>query len=264
MRTGLFVTPLDTVEEMQPLERSPLVTARPQPPHTVEAHPASKGPTVRSTLITTPLEPLREQVTPVALAVPWISQYDPTVVLHDGRGNLIATTWPEGTGHPAGTSPRDVACFAAANEMLRRAGARLDGGALDLAQTKDQRGRITVDPARMAQARAVLDGELEHHRPVLVGVMWPTPHFGLNHGTADHFVVITGRGVDDQGRVFYAFQDPAAGPSHPELGRDRRPQNRFFVDVASGLMFRPGVDRVPAWETQARLEVSTVRFNAAR
>jgi hypothetical protein len=186
------------------------------------------------------------------------------VVLRDSHGSIIAASWPAGSSHPAGTSPRDVACFAAAHEMLRRAGGELDGRALDLAVSKDRRGRITVDPERMAQAQAVLDDELEHGRPVLVGVMWPTPRFGLNHGTADHFVLVTTRGVDEQGRVFYAFHDPAAGPGHPELGRDSRVENRFFIDATSGLLFRPGIDRVPTWEAQARLEVSTLRLNVRR
>lgn len=73
-------------------------------------------------------------------------------------------------------------------------------------------------------------------------------------------MVITTRGVDAEGRVFYAFNDPGAG--RLEVGAAARPENRFFVDRVTGLLFRPVVANT-GYATDARYEVSKV-YGSAR
>jgi len=77
-------------------------------------------------------------------------------------------------------------------------------------------------------------------------------------GITDHFVVITGRGKDDQGRTFYSFQDP--GTKFKERGGDVNPNNRFYAD-AGGKLSRDGSHASGAI-LQRRYEVSMVRKNA--
>jgi hypothetical protein len=73
----------------------------------------------------------------------------------------------------------------------------------------------------------------------------------------DHFVTITGRTVDEKGRVCYPFHDP--GTSHEHLGKDTQATNRFYVDV-NGNLIRPG--KLAQGSTlERRFEVAMVRLN---
>ena len=49
----------------------------------------------------------------------------------------------------------------------------------------------------------------------------------------DHFVVVNGKGVDDEGRVFYTYNDPWAQTA--EDGANQR----FYVDAESGNLYDP-------------------------
>ncbi|MCC6332685.1 MAG: hypothetical protein IT380_01700 [Myxococcales bacterium] len=51
---------------------------------------------------------------------------------------------------------------------------------------------------------------------------------GHNEGITDHFVTISGRGVDDQGHLFYDFRDPGDGGA----------LHRFYVDENTGQLFK--------------------------
>lgn len=223
------------------------------------------GPEVRREPITTDTTPAKAPPTmrEVHVNVPWISQYDPNVELKDWRGNVIPTEWPAPPdgGTPRRGSPRDIACAAAAKEMLNRAGATWSGRSIDVADAKDANGRIVPNPARARQGRDAIDAQLDAGKPVLVGVMWNTPTPGLNGGNADHFVVITGRGVDEQGRVFYTFNEPGVSANRGDVGTDARKENRFYVDESTGMLYRPGSQQRGGYESSARLEVSRVCLN---
>jgi hypothetical protein len=78
-----------------------------------------------------------------------------------------------------------------------------------------------------AQGTAYINAQLAEHKPVVVGV---------DHPGGRHVVVVTGRGVDQNGHTFYTFNDP--GTANPAVGRDTRPQNRFYVNGNGGL-YRP-------------------------
>jgi hypothetical protein len=70
-------------------------------------------------------------------------------------------------------------------------------------------------------------------------------------------VAITGRDVDEQGRLYYRFHDPGVSGSHSDIGCDTRTENRFFVDEETALLFRPMVADT-GYSTDARYEVSLV------
>jgi len=50
----------------------------------------------------------------------------------------------------------------------------------------------------------------------------------------DHFVLITGRGTDAQGRQFYSYNDPSV----MDAGQGKN--NRFYVDPGSGNLVHEG------------------------
>lgn len=112
-------------------------------------------------------------------------------------------------------------CFPAAVEQLessftlrgRRAPA-LDVPAqrIQVALAETTSGRIEADTSAALRAREYIDRCLELGRPVLVGVSTVSLAADRhNEGITEHFVTVSGRGVDDAGRAFYEFRDPGAG-----------------------------------------------------
>ncbi|AGC41893.1 LysM domain-containing protein [Myxococcus stipitatus DSM 14675] len=169
---------------------------------------------------------------------PWISQYDSSRVVDAG----------------------DKACFRAATAMARAAGARVTGPGdrIQLATAEGPNG-ITVNRQQAERGRNYIDQQLAAGRPVVVGV---NHREGRNVGNADritdHFVVITGKGVDAQGRTFYTFNDPAT--RNQSRGADTNPNNRFYVDERTGGLSRPGPRTGNV--VQRQFEVTMVRPNA--
>jgi len=153
-----------------------------------------------------------------------------------------------------------VACFRAAVKMAHLAGATVlgPGSRIQIAVKKDAAGAVTVNPARAKMGRDYIDGELGAGRPVVVGVSHSGQHHNVDDLT-DHFVVITTRGVDEQGRVYYAFNDP--GTKDAAAGADTNPNNRFYVDGKTGKLFRPG-DRHARSVLHTQDEVTMVRRNS--
>ncbi len=78
-------------------------------------------------------------------------------------------------------------------------------------------------------------------------------------GITDHFVVVTGRGVDAQGRTYYQFHDPAT--RNESRGRDTNPSNRFYVDERTGGLYRPA-SGAARYVVDRRYDVAMVRPNA--
>ncbi|WP_375771246.1 LysM peptidoglycan-binding domain-containing protein [Archangium gephyra] len=169
--------------------------------------------------------------------MPWYSQFDPDRVERAGN----------------------QACFRAVTAMARDAGVTVQGPdrRIQVGTSENEEGRLTVDSARAQQGREYIDGQLDAGRPVVVGVSHKDADYNVDTLT-DHFVAITGRGVDEQGRTFYTFHDP--GTRHTDVGMDTNPNNRFYVDGSTGMMYRPaqaggGVDH-------RGYDVSMVRLNA--
>ncbi|WP_240358294.1 LysM peptidoglycan-binding domain-containing protein [Myxococcus vastator] len=175
----------------------------------------------------------------VQTATPWVSQYNAARVERAG----------------------DKACFRAAVVMAAGAGATVTGpnNRIQVATGDDPNGGVTVDAAAARRGREYIDGQLDAGRPVVVGVDHRSGRNSDNvDGITDHFVVITGRGTDEQGRTYYTFHDPAT--NHEQRGADTNPNNRFYVDQDTGNLYREGPTTGNV--VQRHFEVSMVRPNA--
>lgn len=114
-------------------------------------------------------------------------------------------------------------------------------------------GRLVVDEAAALRGRAYIDQCLDDGKQVLVGVsVWNSESGRHNEGITDHFVTVSGRGVDGDGRLFYSFRDPGAG------GRE----GRLYVDETTGKLFKPGKTMADGARTVEAMqyEVSQVRL----
>ncbi len=175
---------------------------------------------------------------PVHLQVPWYSQ----IV----GGNGFTPSW--------------TACFLASRAMAAQAGATVLGPdrRIQVATGENADGTIVADPTRATEGRAYVDSELDAGRPVVVGVSHRDGYRGNVDRITDHFVVITGRDTDDQGRTFYTFHDPAT--RHEDKGSDDVVANRFHV-TGAGVLRSDG--QVESGEVVGRqIEVAMVRRNA--
>ncbi|MBC7974872.1 MAG: hypothetical protein H7138_07775 [Myxococcales bacterium] len=133
--------------------------------------------------------------------------------------------------------PGSRSCFATAAAMMAQAGVHAVGSdlgqgilpiasetyraytAAELAEYPDEEKRkkniarevigVTTDAAAAAKAKAYLDFELDHGRPVFTGITYKeAPSLNKDERT-DHWVVISGRA----GAGIYTFIDPANGSS---------------------------------------------------
>lgn len=156
-----------------------------------------------------------------------------------------------------GFTPGRTACFKAASAMTAAGGGNTlpVGNRIQVATGEDSRGRVTVSPEGVRAGRARIDSQLDAGRPVTVGISHKDARYNADRIT-DHFVTITGRGVDEQGRTFYSFHDPAT--RHTNVGADSNTNNRFYVDPNTGNLYRPGAAATGA-ATQRRYELSMVR-----
>ena len=177
------------------------------------------------------------QVEPKKVKVPYYSQFE--------------------SGH--GYTPSDTACFKAAVAMAKAAGATVTDPTkrIQVATGENSKGQVTVDPKKAAEGRKYIDSQLDAGKPVVVGVSHKDASYNAD-GLTDHFVVITGRGVDEKGRAYYTFHDP--GTTQKAKGADTNPNNRFYMDD-NGKMYRPG-KQANGYITERQLEVAMVRRNA--
>ncbi|TSC31500.1 LysM peptidoglycan-binding domain-containing protein [Corallococcus sp. Z5C101001] len=161
-------------------------------------------------------------------------------------------------GH--GYTASDTACFKAATAMAGASGAKVTGpeNRIQVGKSENSTGQLTVDSKKAKEGRDYIDRQLDAGKPVVVGVSHKDANYNAD-GLTDHFVTITGRGVDDKGRTYYTFHDP--GTSNASKGKDTNPNNRFYVDDQSGKMYRPG-QAANGYVTDRRYEVAMVRRNA--
>lgn len=94
--------------------------------------------------------------------------------------------------------------------------------------SEDSNGRISIKRDKGLKLVNFIDNELNRNKPVITGVSSRKQAKGeeYNEGITDHFVLITGRGYDENG-VYYTFNDPFSG------GKD----NKFRLDPLSGKLY---------------------------
>nr|WP_211483956.1 LysM peptidoglycan-binding domain-containing protein [Corallococcus exiguus] len=211
-------------------------------PGTTEGKPTTQG--TNTSKPTTEAAPANtEQVAPskdkpaVHVKVPYYSQFE--------------------NGH--GYTASDTACFKAATAMARDSGATVLGPdrRIQVGKSENGVGALNVDSKKAAEGRSYIDKQLEAGKPVVVGVSHKDASYNAD-GLTDHFVTITGRGVDDKGRTYYTFHDP--GTKNASTGKDTNPNNRFYVDDKTGNMYRPG-KAANGYVTERHYDVAMVRIN---
>jgi hypothetical protein len=145
------------------------------------------------------------------------------------------------------------ACLRACQKMLAEAGLRDQGaGKTSWLHGSDELG---LPPTSAPALRSLIDGDLDAGKPVIVGVNRPGGSNKNRDGVTDHWIVITGKGVDEQGREYYTFNDP--GRRNEADGSDSNPANRLYVDEKTGELY--SVDAAG----ERRYEVTAVRESEA-
>ena len=162
------------------------------------------------------------------------------------------------SGH--GYTPGDTACFKSASAMAKAAGATVAGSdqRIQIGLSEDKKGKLTIDKAKAKEGTDYIDQQLTGGKPVVVGVSHADENYNADKLT-DHYVVITGKGTDEQGRTFYTFHDPAVGTGNKAAGADSNVNNRFYLD-ADGKLYREG-KAATGYVNDRRFEVSMVRKN---
>jgi len=148
-----------------------------------------------------------------------------------------------------------TSCYKACRRMLSRfdakADRRINSGAEShyMARAENNNGAITGARDDFARGVTYIDRCLEAGRPVIVGLSHSNKDYNLDRIT-DHFVIIKGRGVDEEGRVYYTYDDPATSGVNRE--------GRFFVDPRSSMLFRPPTFEHPRRVDERGYQVSQV------
>jgi hypothetical protein len=171
----------------------------------------------------------------------------------DGGRDVHVTT-------PHVTQWNSTACKLASDKVVAATGGQHDAVRINVATSRPGSGggrnaRVNIDPAKMKQGMDRINSELDKGHAVEVGLAHDN---GGNHndGITDHFVAITGRGTDAQGRRYYTFHDPAYA-----AGGDDNACSRFYVDPQTGGLYRPASSRLLGGSSfeHYRYEVTTVR-----
>jgi hypothetical protein len=173
-----------------------------------------------------------------ANGVPWFSQFDGRHVPDAGS----------------------MACFRACVAMARAAGVNVlgPGSRIQVGTGEDGSGRLSVNRQAAIEGQNYIDKELNQGDPVVVGVSYAAGRDYNVDQLTDHFVIITGRGQDSNGRTYYTFNDP--GTTNGGSGSDKNQQNRFYVDEKTGKLYRPGNGQ--GGLAGKNYEVAMVRRNA--
>jgi len=73
-----------------------------------------------------------------------------------------------------------------------------------------------------------IEKQLSAGKPVMIGVNHPRGSTSSNINGINHYLVATGMGVDDKGRRYISFNDPAHRDA--ALGKDTNPENRLYLE----------------------------------
>lgn len=125
-----------------------------------------------------------------------------------------------------------VDCLLRVRDTIRSGGngrsISMSGEGSWLATAGDRQGRITASRDDLVAARKYIDAMLDNGQMVGVGVA-RLNGANLNFDDiTDHYVTVVGRGVDEQGRLYYTYADSA-----------KVYNGRFYVDPTTDLLYAP-------------------------
>lgn len=180
-----------------------------------------------------------DQKPTVALDVPYKFQFDlyPGDEVKGGKACFEAATLQANAHNKSKFAAKDRPQLAGGDE------------AIQVAYAEDADGRVAVDPNQAKIARGYIDEQLDKGRPVLVGVSYADESYNTDKMT-DHFVTISGRGYDADGRLFYTYKDPGAGAAYQD--------GKFYVNEATGKLFKEG-DQKGQFVQNSDYELTQVR-----
>ncbi|MFC1705898.1 peptidoglycan-binding protein [Planctomycetota bacterium] len=177
---------------------------------------------------------------PVEVDVPWISQFD--------RGGRV-------------DSPGNTACFRASwamiNEFMANKGIQATMGAaadrIDVGTRESPTGEVWTNATKANAGRSYVDRVLDKGLPVMVGISHVAGSSYNRNAVTDHYVLITGRGRDDEGNLYYTFADPSVGNEEAGRGKFYLDQDSNFVKAgrsARGLVYdrRWEVSEIRTWK----------------
>ena len=148
------------------------------------------------------------------------------------------------------------ACYRASKVMAEAGGGSVlnVGDRIQVATGENANGKISVNKEKAQEGLNRINSQLSNGKPVVVGVSYKDADYNADKVT-DHFVVITGKGTDENGKTYYTFNDP--GTKNEAYGKDTNKSNRFYVDD-SGKLYRNGTSGGGGM-TSKDYEVSMVR-----
>jgi hypothetical protein len=210
---------------------------------------------LKDTGVKTPFVPKEQAQEQPPAKSPLASQPPPTSgpTAPDGERDVHVKT-------PHVTQWNSTACKLASDKVVAATGGQHDAVRINVATSRPGSGggrnaHVNIDPAKMKQGMDRINSELDKGHAVEVGLAHDN---GGNHndGITDHFVAITGRGTDAQGRRYYTFHDPAYA-----AGGDDNAYSRFYVDPQTGGLYRPASSKLLGGSSfeHYRYEVTTVR-----
>ena len=144
-------------------------------------------------------------------------------------------------------------CKRACDQILKNAkiDPSLDPNRKDVSTLKeieDSSVQITPDTKRGVE---VIDEYLESGNPITVGVHYKFDDYNEDK-TTDHFILIVGRGTDQEGRVYYRFWDVVQNNTATATS----PLNRLYLDPETSQL----IGRSVQWPSKT-YTVSLVRPN---
>jgi len=98
-------------------------------------------------------------------------------------------------------------------------------------------------PKGTKDASEYLFSQLKAGKPVMIGVDYKAGTGTSNVNDIDHYLVVTGSGVDKQGRQYLTFNDPQQ--PNTRLGTDENPANRLYRDGDQFKQGDPGNGHTP-------------------
>ena len=154
-------------------------------------------------------------------------------------------------------------CLTASKKILEKYGLTSYGSSshvyqLLIEENKTLQKYRTDHVTTFKNAMACIDRHLAANRPIIVGTHH-TFNYGVNEGTTDHFVVITGRGYDsEQQKYYYTYME--TGREESAAGCNTK-ENRFYYDEKTQTLTDDLTYRTDKDGNHKSLTVTQVRPN---